>query len=85
VLHLLAMMMPTKKPEKRLVRADLQLATGKKAARAQKKKVKRSKGDKVKLANAKRALKTIETGLEAIEDERDALLDEVKDKERRAR
>jgi hypothetical protein len=69
---------------KRLQRANVELSEAKDIARAEKVKVKRAKANRsnktevrLKKSNAKRAMKTIEKGVEAIERKRELLIEDL--------
>jgi hypothetical protein len=65
---------------KRLVRADLELSAGKEVLREERKRLHKLKRGTLKEENAKRALKTLEAGVESIKTERELLVDKLKKK-----
>jgi hypothetical protein len=67
--------------KKQLARAEGELATGRKVLKQETKKLeklKKRKAGHLHRENAKRALRTIETGVEALEERRDVLTEKAK-------
>jgi hypothetical protein len=55
-----------------VVEAEAELVKGKRILRAEKKKAKKRKGDKLERANVERAIQTLAAGVEAVKKLRDA-------------